>query len=118
MTKYDNLPVSKINLWVYKMFKVGDLAVYPAQGVGKIEAIENREFMGSQQLFYIMKIMGNGIKIMIPMDSAEAVGLREVIRETEIPKVYEILKRKDITIDKTRAISYTDPVLILSRYSL
>jgi CarD family transcriptional regulator len=122
MTKYDNLPVSKINLWVYKMFKVGDLAVYPAQGVGKIEAIENREFMGSQQLFYIMKIMGNGIKIMIPMDSAEAVGLREVIRETEIPKVYEILKRKDITIDKQtwnkRYKEYLDKIKTGSVYEI
>ena len=43
------------------MFKVGDLAVYPAQGVGVIEAIENREVMGKKQPFYIMKIMGNGI---------------------------------------------------------
>jgi CarD family transcriptional regulator len=87
-------------IYVYKMFKVGDLAVYPAQGVGIIEAIENREFMGSQQLFYVIKIMGNGIKIMIPMNSAESVGLREVILATDIPKVYEILKKKDVTIDK------------------
>ena len=82
------------------MFKVGDLAVYPAQGVGVIEAIENREVGGSKQLFYIMKIMGNGMKIMIPMDSAKSVGLREVIMETEIPKVYAILRNKDVTIDK------------------
>jgi CarD family transcriptional regulator len=82
------------------MFKVGDLAVYPAQGVGVIEAIENREVGGSKQLFYIMKIMGNGMKIMIPMASAKSVGLREVIMETEIPKVYEILRMKDVTIDK------------------
>ena len=75
------------------MFKVGDLAVYPAQGVGVIEAIENREVGGSKQLFYIMKIM-------IPMVSAKSVGLREVIMETEIPKVYEILRMKDVTIDK------------------
>jgi CarD family transcriptional regulator len=85
---------------VCKMFKVGDLAVYPAQGVGVIEAIENREVMGSRQLFYIMKIMGNGMKIMIPMKGADAVGLREVIAETEIPKVYAILRNKDVTIDK------------------
>jgi len=39
------------------MFKVGDLAVYPAQGVGVIEAIENRDVGGRKQLFYIMKIM-------------------------------------------------------------
>ena len=82
------------------MFKVGDLAVYPAQGVGIIEAIENRDVGGSKQLFYIMKIMGNGMKIMIPMESAKSVGLREVIMETEIPKVYAILKNKDVTIDK------------------
>ena len=59
-----------------KMFKVGDLAVYPAHGVGVIEAIENREVMGKKQPFYVMKIMGNGMRIMIPMMSVKAVGLR------------------------------------------
>ena len=76
------------------------MAVYPAQGVGVIEAIENREFMGNRQTFYVMKIMSNGMKIMIPTNSAESVGLREVITVEEIPKVYEILKNKDVIIDK------------------
>ncbi|MGD0275920.1 MAG: CarD family transcriptional regulator [Syntrophales bacterium] len=82
------------------MFKVGDMAVYPAQGVGVIEAIERREIMGNQQTFYVMKIMGNGMKIMIPIKSAHSVGLREVISKDEIPKIYEILKNKNVTIDK------------------
>jgi CarD family transcriptional regulator len=47
-----------------------------------------------------MKIMGNGMRIMIPMMSVKAVGLREIILEKEIPKVYEILRNKDVTIDK------------------
>jgi len=85
---------------VKEMFKVGDLAVYPAQGVGVIEAIENREVMGNEQKFYIMKIMGNGMKIMIPIKSAKSVGLREVIKEKDIAKVYEILRQKDVTVDK------------------
>ncbi len=83
------------------MFKVGDLAVYPAQGVGIIESIESREVMGSSQAFYIMKILGSNMKIMIPLNSAKAVGLREIISAKEIPKIYEILKNKDITIDKS-----------------
>jgi CarD family transcriptional regulator len=83
-----------------KMFKVGDLAVYPAHGVGVIEAIESKEVMGKKQSFYVMKIMGNGMKIMIPTMSVKAVGLREIIMEKEIPKVYEILRNKDVTIDK------------------
>jgi CarD family transcriptional regulator len=82
------------------MFKVGDLAVYPAQGVGIIDSIEEREMMGSLQSFYVMKILGSNMKIMIPLDSAKAVGLRGVISSREIPKIYEILKDKEITIDK------------------
>ncbi|MBE9546609.1 MAG: CarD family transcriptional regulator [Proteobacteria bacterium] len=82
------------------MFKIGDLAVYPAQGVGVIEAIETKEIMGSEHLFYIMKILGNSMTIMIPTDSAKSVGLREVISEEEIPRVYEILNDKDVSIDK------------------
>src|SRR3990172_2586928 len=82
------------------MFKVGDLAVYPAQGVGVIEAIEYREVMGCNQKFYIMKILGNGMKIMIPTDSSASVGLREVIQAEEIPRVYAILRNKNVTIDK------------------
>jgi len=90
---------SKYIRWC-KMFKIGDMAVYPAQGVGVIEDIENREVMGTKQAFYILKIMGNGMKIMIPTKSAKSVGLREVISEKEISKVYDILKNKDVTIDK------------------
>ena len=82
------------------MFKIGDLAVYPAQGVGVIEAIEKKEIMGCTQLFYIMKILGNGMIIMIPTGSTESVGLRGVISEEEIPRVYEILRDRNVTIDK------------------
>ena len=37
-------------------FKVGDMAVYPAHGVGKIDSIETRSISGSEHKFYILKI--------------------------------------------------------------
>ncbi len=80
------------------MFKVGDLAVYPSQGVGLIESIETKEISGSSQSFYIMKILGNGVTIMIPTKNADAVGLRDVIDTKEVPKVYEILKERKVEI--------------------
>ena len=83
------------------MFKIGDLAVYPAQGVGVIESIEKKEIMGNKQMFYIMKIMGNGVKIMIPTNGADSVGLREIISTKEVGNVYKILKKRDIKIDQT-----------------
>lgn len=80
------------------MFKVGDLAVYPSQGVGVIESIETREISGSCQNFYIMKILGNGVIIMIPTENAGVVGLRDIIDTKEVPKVYEILKERKVEI--------------------
>ncbi len=83
-----------------KKFQVGDLAVYPAHGVGRIEAIESRVVNGEKHDFYIMKIIENGMVIMIPTMNVESVGLRDIISREDIPKVFDIMKSKrDLTID-------------------
>ncbi len=81
------------------MFKVGDLAVYPAHGVGRIECIESKDIAGKKQDFYVMRIIENDMKIMIPIQNADAVGLRQLIDHTEIPKVYAILQNRKISVD-------------------
>ncbi len=81
------------------MFKVGDLAVYPAHGVGRIESVESREISGKRQDFYIMKILENDMIIMIPVDKVTSVGLRDIIDVEEVSKVYEIMKMRDIPPD-------------------
>jgi len=73
-------------------FQVGDLAVYPAHGVGMIQAIESRVVNGEKHDFYIMKVLENGMVIMIPTRNVESVGLREIINKKDIPKVYEVMK--------------------------
>jgi CarD family transcriptional regulator len=75
-------------------FQVGDLAVYPAHGVGEIQAIESRVVNGEKQDFYIMKVLENGMVIMIPTRNVESVGLRDIISKKEIPKVYEVMKAR------------------------
>ncbi|MFO7737223.1 MAG: CarD family transcriptional regulator [Desulfatiglandaceae bacterium] len=81
------------------MFSVGDLAVYPAHGVGLIEKIESQEISGCQQDFYVMRILDNDMIIMIPTNNVENVGLREIIEQTEVPKLYSILKKRNVTVD-------------------
>lgn len=81
------------------MFQIGDKAVYPGHGVGVIEAIESKQILGKEQIFYILRILDNGMTIMIPRDNTGAVGLREVIRKLEIPRVIQILKDRDVGID-------------------
>jgi CarD family transcriptional regulator len=81
------------------MFQIGDKAVYPGHGVGVIEAIETKQISGSEQSFYILRIVDNGMTIMIPRDNVKAARLREVIRKIDVSKVIQILKERDVTID-------------------
>ena len=81
------------------MFKIGDLAVYPAHGVGVIERIENREISGCQENFFVMRILENNMIIMIPSSNTKNVGLRELIDQTEVSKVFSILKNRDMYVD-------------------
>lgn len=85
---------------VTKEFKVGDLAVYPAHGVGRIEAIETKVVNGEEHDFYIMKIIENSMVIMIPTWNVKSVGLRDVIRKKDIPKIFDVMKsRHEQSID-------------------
>src|SRR2546421_7282671 len=80
-------------------FKVGDKAVYPGQGVGEVMGIEHKDIAGQRQSFYVLKIMENGMKILIPINKVGSVGLRSLIDEKAVVKVYGILKQKDISVD-------------------
>lgn len=77
-----------------RTFQVGDLAVYPAHGVGKIKAIETRVINGEKHDFYIMNVLENNMLIMIPTNNVESVGLRDIIDKKEISKVYKVIKTR------------------------
>lgn len=103
-------------------FRVGDVAVYPAHGVGEIKSIESREISGSRHTFYVIQILDNGMKIMVPTKNVNAVGLREIIGESEVEAVYLILKERDITIDNQtwnrRYREYMDKIKTGSIYEI
>lgn len=80
-------------------FSVGDVAVYPAHGVGEIKSIESRSISGTTHTFYVLQILDNGMKIMVPTGNINAVGLREIISKSEVEAVYDILKDRDIQTD-------------------
>ncbi len=80
------------------LFVAGDMAVYPAHGVGRIEDIKMQTVGGIDQAFYVMKILDNDMTIMIPTATSENVGLRAIISKDEVKKVIDILKERDIKI--------------------
>jgi CarD family transcriptional regulator len=80
------------------VFKKGDMAVYPAHGVGEIQAVEMKKMAGLEQSFYVMKIMDTAMVVMIPCGSSEKVGLRAIVSSAEADKVFDILKMEDVEI--------------------
>lgn len=74
------------------MFNIGDKIVYPMHGAGIIEAIEEKEILGKKRKYYIMRLPLGDMKVMIPIDNTDNIGLREVISEKEFAMVVDILK--------------------------
>ena len=76
------------------LLRVGDKAVYPGYGVGKITSIEDKDILGSRLTFYSMQIMESGTKIMIPKNRIESIGVRPVTSKKEAKEVMSLIKGK------------------------
>jgi len=74
------------------MFKVGDRVVYPMHGAGVIESIEEKEILGERKRYYVMRLPVGDMKVMIPINNVEGVGLRGVIKEQQVDQVVEVLR--------------------------
>ena len=79
------------------MYNVGDKVVYPMHGAGIIEAIEEREVLGEKRQYYIMAMPIGDMRVMIPLDAVEEIGLRQVIAKEEAGDVMEVLKGQKTT---------------------
>ena len=73
------------------MFNIGDKIVYPMHGAGIIVAVEEREILGKKRKYYVMKMPMGDMKVMVPMDNVEDIGIREVITDEEIEQVFAVL---------------------------
>jgi CarD family transcriptional regulator len=81
-------------------FKVGHKVVYPAQGVAEVIGVETKEIGGRLTSFYMLQIMNSEMRILVPTDKAHQVGLREVASTSEVEEVLDILREKDVHLDK------------------
>src|SRR3989338_4965535 len=73
-------------------FKVGDYAVYPSHGVGKIIGIEKTAILNQEHNCYLMNFEKEKLSIKIPIDSAARIGLRPLISKSQMDEVFSILR--------------------------
>lgn len=78
------------------MFQIGDLVCYPMHGVGVVEAIEERSILGEQTQYYMLRFVMGRMTAMVPVATAESVGLRALVDEEVCAKVVDYLKSDDV----------------------
>jgi CarD family transcriptional regulator len=81
------------------MFNLGDHVVCPGHGVGQICSVDTRELNGEQKSFYIIKVVSNGMKVMIPVESKD--GVRGLTPHSEIAGVFDLLKDQTVKVDQS-----------------
>jgi CarD family transcriptional regulator len=81
-------------------FAIGDKAVYPSQGVAEVVGIEQKEISGKIQRFYVLRVLESDNRIMVPTDKSGQVGLRRIAGEEEIDEVRQILRDKEVHVDR------------------
>ena len=76
------------------MFRIGDKILHPLHGVGIIEAIADQEVFGNTHKYYMVHLTMRNMKIMIPVDNADEIGVRKIIKSEVVDEVLHDLKNK------------------------
>ncbi len=74
------------------VFKVNELVVYPAHGVGKIIQIEEQEIAGAKLELYIVDFEKEKLRLKVPTNRAEQKGMRRLSDKGQIESALKILK--------------------------
>ncbi len=89
------------------MFHVGDKIVYPMHGAGTIDAIEEKDILGEKQSYYILTMPGE-VKVMVPTNKAEEIGVRGIIDKAEAEKVINVLEENETEMSMNWNKRYRD----------
>ena len=73
-------------------FKVGETVVYPHHGAAFIEAIETRLIQGEEKKYLVLKVAQGDLTVRVPAANAEVVGVRDVVGQDGLDKVFEVLR--------------------------
>jgi CarD family transcriptional regulator, regulator of rRNA transcription len=73
-------------------FKVNDLIVYPAHGVGRVTQIEEQEIAGSRLELYIVDFDKEKLRLKVPTGRAEQKGMRRLADRALIEQAMRVLK--------------------------
>ncbi len=73
-------------------FVVGETVVYPHHGAALIEDIKKRTIRGEEKLYLKLKVAQGDLTIEVPAENVDLVGVRDVVDEAGLQKVFAVLR--------------------------
>src|SRR5512138_447258 len=80
-------------------FKIGDLVVHPAFGIGHIDAVEEKEYSGEEAQPYY-KVTQPRHTMWVRVEARAATGLRLVTARSELDHYRDVLKSRPVPLEK------------------
>ena len=90
------------------MFEIGDKIVYPMHGAGVIVEKTLKTILGVEKEYYILSIPVGEIKISVPIDKINDMGIRTIVDESKIDDILSTLKLKDVEINSNWNARYRE----------
>jgi len=81
-------------------FSIGDKVIYPTQGIGVVENIQDENIFGEDFHIYHLRILANDTLIMVPSINTDEIGIRKLIAEDTIQKVFDFIGQGIIDVSK------------------
>ncbi|MGB4704181.1 MAG: CarD family transcriptional regulator [Candidatus Saccharicenans sp.] len=78
--------------------KVGDKVIYPAQGIGIIENIQEEIFDGQVVRTFYIRLQNSNTLVVIPSSSAAEIGLRKPVSQKDVNKLFNFIKKCSVDI--------------------
>lgn len=73
-------------------YKKGSPIVHPQHGAAVIEEVSVRKILGPERKYLKLRVVHGDLTVNVPVDSADEVGLRQVVSKAEAKKVMKVLK--------------------------
>lgn len=78
------------------MYTIGDRVLYPMHGAGIITSVEDRDILGEIKQYFVMKMPVDEIEVLIPIESLERIGVRDIISGDQAEDVLRDFKEYSI----------------------
>ncbi len=80
------------------VLKIGDKVIYPNQGLGIIENIQEENYFGQDFQIYHVRILANNTLVLVPFSNAEEIGIRKPISEESIQDIFDFIRNGGVDV--------------------